>query len=58
MPIEIAKKLHHAFASCGKIDTALLNFRNAKKLCLFCLMRQKHAGTILPLTNPVWLKAK
>jgi len=25
-----------------QIDTSLLNFGNAKRLCLFCLMRQKH----------------
>jgi len=26
----------------GKSNTALLTLRNAKALCLFCLMRQKH----------------
>jgi len=32
-----------AFASWGEIDAALLNFGNAKRLCPFCLMRQKHS---------------
>jgi len=47
-----------AFTSDGKIDTAL--FGNAKNLCLFCLMRQKHCWTysILRSTNRIWLKAK
>ena len=48
----------------------LSKFGNAKRLCLFCLMRQKHSwnyfaslgkstvGTILPSTNRIWLKAK
>jgi len=35
----MANNSSSAFASYGKIHTALLNFGNAKRLCLFCLMR-------------------
>ena len=51
----------------GKITPAVLlhlmpnrhffvNFRNAKRLCLFCLMKQ--AGSVLPSSNRIWPKAK
>ena len=35
----MANNSSRAFASDGKINTVLLNFRNANRLCLFCLMR-------------------
>jgi len=34
----MANNSSRTFASDGKINTALLNFGNAKRLCLFCLM--------------------
>jgi len=44
-----------AFTSDGNIDTALLNFGNAKRLCLFCFMRQMktHGFT---WADPDWIK--
>jgi len=35
----MANNSSNAFASDGKIHTALLHFGSAKRLCLFCLMR-------------------
>ena len=35
----MANNSSSAFASDGKIHTALLHFGNAKRLCLFCLMK-------------------
>ena len=35
----MANNSSSAFASCGKIHTALLNFGNSKRWCLFCIMR-------------------
>jgi len=35
----MANNSSSAFASDGKINTAFLNFGDAKRLCLFCLTR-------------------
>jgi len=41
-----------AFASDGKIDTTLLNFGSAKKLCLVYLMRQKLCWNYFAFNQP------
>ena len=38
----MAKYLQQCFSFWCQIDISLLNFGNAKRLCLFCLMTQKH----------------
>jgi len=38
----MANNSSNAFASDCKINIAMLNFGNAKKLCLFCLKRQNN----------------
>jgi len=40
------------------MGSALLNFRNAKKLCLFCLMRQKHYWNYFAFNQSYLAKAK
>jgi len=37
-----SKQLQQCFCIWCLIDTFLLNFGNAERLCLFCLMRQRH----------------
>jgi len=38
----MTKQLQQCFSLWSLIDTFLLNWRNAKRLCLFCLIMQKH----------------
>ena len=40
------------------IDTSLLNFGNAKRLCLFCLMRQKHCWNYFAFNQSYLAKGK
>ena len=60
-PIALSKWQNNtssAFASGGKIGSALLNFGNAKKLCLFCLMRQQHYWNYFAFNQSYLAKGK
>jgi len=44
--------------SDGKIDTALLNFGNGKRLGLFCLMTQRHSWNYFAFNQSYLAKGK
>jgi len=52
------KITQHCFYLWCQIDTSSLNFRNAKRLCLFCFMRQKYCWNYFAFNQSCLAKGK
>ena len=54
----MAKELQQCFSFWCQMETSLLNFANAKRLCLFCLMTQKHCWNNFAFNQSYLAKGK